>query len=1423
MNSSFYLALLVLPYIYCSADEYYVTNSDVPIRNLTCSVEGEILYPCGTLESLVNKTFSENTSINFIHSYYFIKYNYYIKFSDSTSVVIKPWTRGYHASLVCEEGDISFEFDNVKMIILDFVEFRQCGKTNAIVRVTENGAIETITVGNTAFISTSYKSVEIWGCTNELHILNCRFESNSDYGLYINNTSMSSLNIYQITSTAVISNTVFVHNQHGALYLTFPSLHLSIVDCNFQNNSAESGNSAILIINYPSIALKGIYYKEKCTSYSAAIPSPSLTVNNCIFENNKGPGIETKGNCHININVYNSTFQNNHGTSLSTDSNNATIIKNCSFYNNRAVNGAALSVIEATSVTIEESIFLGNNALEMGGAIIIRHTQIVDIKYCHFENNSAHSGGALYMLRLDAASMTHSSFNFNSAIKSNTKLTEGGALLTRYICHALLDNCSFSHNYAAIGGAINTNNTEESYNCTYQLSVTNSYFLSNSATQDGGAISVDSYSILLNKTKFSQNYASSEAGAVKLVSLTETGKDGKTGKVSITYCNWTNNSASKGGAMTIRFARNRRDNDIYLNSLILTGNRASVIGGGIYILRHFFASTIAKITITNSVFQGNKASCKLNKLSRGGAIAIITRYKIRIRDCNITNNNALTFGGGLYVGRQVFFTCTNCIFNSNEAKRGGAINIYIALVELSNTVFNNNKAVRCGGGIYMLNSNLNISGSFCKFYNNSVLKKNSTGGAICINELVSDCIRNSCILSWDDNVKIYFQDNSAVTGPSMYGGMLDRCLRPNNKSLASLARTDILVDGKQYDYKSLSITSRANKICYCHNQTAACSMRQRNINLYLGQNYTVSVACFDQMDQLKSCDIKSTFYLKKISNCENLTFRPYSSQKEETITKIPITSDVLCNSSTWNTVFLNIKLLQCPKRFEKENDQCQCDRRVKKVFPSIDCDINFKKATKVTGWLSYNGGYLRVNKYCPLNYCSHDSRGISLTEYDAQCANNHAGILCGGCFRNYSIGIGSWKCMDCSHFSKHNYIWLTVLLALAGVVLVVFLLLVKMTVSSGTTNGLILYANILSFSGLLDHHTCSIHPVLRVFLSWINLDLGIEVCYYSGMDVYQKTWLQFVFPFYIWFLVGVIILFCHYSSRVMKLMGMRNIEVLATLFLLSYAKLLKTIVTAFSFTDLLVAAADNVTDPLVSERVWVYNGHIKYLRNKHIPLFIVSLSVLLFLFLPYTGLLLFGQCLTSLPVFKRLRCFNSTTFTAIMDAYHAPYTKPHRYWTGLCLLIRCCLFTVFGLSYSLQRNLFWIALAMSFIVIIKLCTKVNIYKAKLCDVLETFFLVNLGIVATVMLCNEGECEKALITSTSLSMVVMLAVILYHIHLEIKKNTPLYINLMKKIQVLITYFKGQSQNQDTTEPNILDGDNTRLPPTYFELRESLLDD
>ena len=116
------------------------------------------------------------------------------------------------------------------------------------------------------------------------------------------------------------------------------------------------------------------------------------------------------------------------------------------------------------------------------------------------------------------------------------------------------------------------------------------------------------------------------------------------------------------------------------------------------------------------------------------------------------------------------------------------------------------------------------------------------------------------------------------------------------------------------------------------------------------------------------------------------------------------------------------------------------------------------------------------------------------------------------------------------------------------------------TISTETLNGLIFYVNIVSTSGLTNFHfNGSIHPILSTFIA----DLGEETCFYPGLDIYQKTWLQFAFPLYIWLLVVAIIVVSYCSKAAIKLFGRNNIALLATLFLLSYSKLQKTTVTSF--------------------------------------------------------------------------------------------------------------------------------------------------------------------------------------------------------------------------------------------------------------------
>ena len=69
----------------------------------------------------------------------------------------------------------------------------------------------------------------------------------------------------------------------------------------------------------------------------------------------------------------------------------------------------------------------------------------------------------------------------------------------------------------------------------------------------------------------------------------------------------------------------------------------------------------------------------------------------------------------------------------------------------------------------------------------------------------------------------------------------------------------------------------------------------------------------------------------------------------------------------------------------------------------------------------------------------------------------------------------------------------------------------NLSVSVGTINGLLFYANMVKLNEAFFFPNGNI-PVVSQFISWLNLDLGIEVCLFDGLDGYLNTWLQFAFP-----------------------------------------------------------------------------------------------------------------------------------------------------------------------------------------------------------------------------------------------------------------------------------------------------------------------
>ena len=243
---------------------------------------------------------------------------------------------------------------------------------------------------------------------------------------------------------------------------------------------------------------------------------------------------------------------------------------------------------------------------------------------------------------------------------------------------------------------------------------------------------------------------------------------------------------------------------------------------------------------------------------------------------------------------------------------------------------------------------------------------------------------------------------------------------------------------------------------------------------------------------------------------------------------------------------------------------------------------------------------------------------------------------------------------------------------------------------------------------------------LRIFIAWVNLDFGIETCFVNGLTAFWKTWLQFIFPFYIWAIAGLIILATKHSTRLTNLFGNRAVPVLNTLFLLSYMKLLNTVVSALEFSILVYS--DNHTRS--TSVLWSVDGNLGF---PHILLFLAGLAVLMFLWLPYTLMLLLMQWLRRLPHCRLLKWVMQ--FHPVYDAYFAPLKPKQHHFFGVLLLIRGTLLVTFASTFGISQNINLLFLLILTTALLLYVTLVQPYKSRAVLLFQSTNLANLNLLS----------------------------------------------------------------------------------------------
>ena len=1107
--------------------------------------------------------------------------------------------------------------------------------------------------------------------------------------------------------TVEVSKSMFNNNTAGGGMIASYNSAISIDDCIFMQNTAVYSGGAI-----------AAYKSEINISRSKFRKNGALTYGGAIFT------------YYSLLHIANSTFRYNtalKGGVIFTSSDSLTIMSSV-LSDNKAKHIAGVLFAKDSSLNVTDSMFSNNKAGRRGGVMNI-HYGTYHINGSTFNNNTARIIGGVMTVLYDALVHIADSIFFGN------KARTGGILHTKRVASLQLTNPTIIKNIATTGTMYFLQTSAQFTGNTTFMNNLGSIFTYNSN------ISFNGYNRFENCTgNFNRTLESWEGGVITAY------------RSNVYYAGVTRmkgNTAVQGGALSAT------ESTVYMyGEATIVHNRATMSGGGI----HLYSSSLEIIGYTQ---------ISLNVALRGGGGINAVGAPITLRDHGLLHllNNSAADGGGAYLelNAKLYSSVKSMMmFTGNRAARGGAL--YVA----DETYYEVCTTAECFVQVLTFHDHMDLP----------------------------DKQKNPFSLLFTENV-------ATEQGSDVFGGLLDRC-RPSPlaevKHQRHSALTSMSFSGVTYlqtvsNIALDSIASQPVRVCFCRGGKSDCNYNHPPIRVKKGETFTVSLTAVDQVNCSVPANITSSLSSSDSGlgegqqsrgvngSCTDLDFNVFSRVLSD---KITLSADGPCKDSRLSTRTLKIHYLECecPVGFRPSNSvvwcHCVCDPVLSPYI--TDCNSTTKSLVraKTNSWITYinntnsaQSGYV-IFQNCPNDYCYPSTENVSLdlthpNGADAQCQYNRTGVLCGACPKHLSLSLGSSRCLPCQTNWLVQLAVILVAAVMAGILLLTVLLVLNMTVAVGLINGLIFYANVVAASSSV--YFPSPKPSFpKVFIAWLNLDIGFDVCFFDGLDEYMKTWIQLAFPVYIISLIAIVIKLSEHSQRFTRLIGRRDpVAALATLLLLSYTKMLSKTIVVLSFATLHYPDGSKTI-------VWLPDGNLKYmyLHGKHIALVAIAFLILL-VGIPYTILLFFWQWLVRAPKWKVFKWTRNTKLNAFIATYHAPYSDEHRYWTGLLLFVRVVLYTVSAITASSdpQVPLVTTIFLISSLLLLKGIIGVRVYRKWPVDVMETAIYFNIAAFAAFSLysfkTDNNKQIAVAYSSTALIFIHLVGMLVYHTNLLIKKK------------------------------------------------------
>ena len=733
---------------------------------------------------------------------------------------------------------------------------------------------------------------------------------------------------------------------------------------------------------------------------------------------------------------------------------------------------------------------------------------------------------------------------------------------------------------------------------------------------------------------------------------------------------------------------------------------------------HSEAFNTTTITLKHTEFKGNTDS-----RSRPVIVYIARAFRVLVESCSFTDNNGTAIQLNNDNCAPESFNFKGVVnFTGNSGYQGGALSLISAVISIKpNTtlIFEDNTATDVGGAIFVdtnipYNDETDPDTLVSCFYRFPMWNKDSSSYNISFS--------NNMAINGGNNIygaplncycTVFTGKNETV-----------RSINPSVAALFSMNKNNHQSSISSTPYRVCRTDSHDSIVSACANPA---QIFNREITVYPGQAFSFEAVLvgfeFGQVTGTVNAQLLnhhsteiwpecSRFQRIETPNKTNLSYTLYSSDISESVVLVltaekrndidknleeeelslrgavdEFNSTGIISSDLLTTpVYINIRFKpECPPGFklrQHPNITTGCDtcKETQSIYNGCHCLENFDSVMECLFDSNHEEGYLCLKKpvwvnviqelndskmlfsnECPFDYCNANLSSITVDPNNSSlCNNNREGKLCGKCMEGYSLILGSNRCGDCSD----EYVGLLAVFAAAGILLVLFIIVLNVTVSKGAINGLIFYANIVwAYNEIFfPRHDNDDFDFFKIFIAWLNLDFGIEVCFFNGLNAYWKTWLQFAFPVYIWIIAGGIILLGR-TRYLHRLLPQNILQVLATLVLLSYSKLLRAIITVLVPTTIKIYSYGNESG---TDKVWKFDGEIKYGQfPQHCLLLSVALLALVFLWFPYTLILLFIKYTRNWRFIRRLNPF--------FDCYTGPLTPECQFWVGLLLLVRCVL------------------------------------------------------------------------------------------------------------------------------------------------------